>query len=118
MDGNNPKDSYSASTPTRTSYAIIAAFILSTCLALPVCLLMGWRDKARHEAVEAKVAALEQTVDRLQRDLAAARLKLDAVDARQRNLRVEDKDNRPHVNPPRPQPILPVVAHRSKGDRS
>lgn len=115
MAEHNPEDSYSASTPTRTNYAIIAAFVLSTCIALPVCVLMGWRDKARHEAVEAKVAALEQTVERLQRDLAAARLKLDAVDARQRNMRVEDKDNRPLIFPPK-QPNPVHVANR-KGDR-
>lgn len=116
MAEQNPEDSYSASQPTRTNYAIIAAFVLSTGIALPVCVVMGWRDKARDEAVSAKIAALEQKVDRLERDLSAARLKLDAVDARQRNMRVEDKDHRPHVNPPRPQPVPPVVV-KSKGDR-
>lgn len=113
MDGNNPDDSYSA-TPTRTNYAIIAAFVLSTCLALPVCLVMGLRDKARSESIAAKIAALEQKVDRLERDLSAAKLKLDAVDARQRNMRVEDKDNRPHVDPPR-QPLPPPVVVNRKG---
>lgn len=115
MAEQSSEDSYSASTPTRTNYAIIAAFVLSTGIALPVCVVMGWRDKARDELVAAKIAALEEKVDRLQRDLAAARLKLDAVDARQRNLRVEDKDNRPPIFPPK-QPNPVYVANR-KGDR-
>ena len=115
MGETSSEDSYSASQPTRTNYAIIVAFVLSTGIALPVCLVMGLRDKARDEAVSAKIAALEEKVDRLQRDLAAARLKLDAVDARQRNMRVEDKDHRPHVNPPRPK-LQPVVVHH-KGSR-
>lgn len=108
MGETSSEDSYSASTPTRTNYAIIVAFVLSTGIALPVCLVMGLKDKARDEAVSAKIAALEEKVDRLQRDLAAARLKLDAHDMRFRNGPPPVIDpSRPAIFPPGRDPKHP-----------